>query len=322
MKKRNRRKDFTTETVNRFTLAAQSFIAALRDVGARMERANDFIAKARPMRGRDVEALSVAHDFRQKGRLYRCFFACCNALDSVHMCGAELIGKVKKKMKWFTGALNVYLGIEHVDCVAEFATLVYQMLDMSEPSSPAEVRSAKKRISLRGMDALHELGKQSTAREMKLCYSATASPNGAVAQSKSVFCAPEMATDLHELALDTNATVHRIDTRHKQYVARKKTSEEMDAMERMRKRNRVRFDQIAAVAEIMASKNTNFAQRRNYSAAAKRLFRDYKRLGKKVPVGGYPTYGALFQFVHKNKRAFYRLLEARAKVNGVELPAA
>ena len=47
-----------------------------------------------------------------------------------------------------------------------------------------------------------------------------------------------------------------------------------------------------------------------------------KEAGKKVPVGGYPTPGALFQFIHKNRYDFYRLLKARAKTNGVELPAA
>ena len=324
MKKRNRKPGFTIESsMNKFALAAQSFVAALRNAGARAERSNnDFILSGRAMRCRDVESLSIAHEFRQKGKIYRSFFACCNALGSAHLCSAELIYKVKKKVRWFTDVLNIYLGIEHVGDVAEFATLVYQMLDMSERSSPSEVRSAIKRISMKGMDALHELGKQSTAREMKLRYPATVISDRAVTQAKSVPCTPEMPTDLHELVLDTNATVHRIDTRHKHYVARKKTSEEMDAMERMRKRNRTRYDQIAAVAEIMASEDTNFAQRRNCSAAAKRLFQDYERSGKKVPAGGYPTHGALFQFVHKNRRDFYKLLEAHAKANGVELPAA
>ena len=178
-----------------------------------------------------------------------------------------------------------------------------------------------KRISVKGWDALHNLGKLSTAREMKLRFPVKRSSNMDDTHSAAGYTQNTL-TDLHELVLDMNAIVHRIDNRHKQFVARKKTSEELDAMERMRLRNRTRYRQIEAVADIMASKRTALAQRLNYSAATKRLFKDYKEAGKKVPVGGYPTPGALFQFIRKNRYDFYRLLKARAKTNGVELPAA
>ena len=55
----------------KFAVAAQSLVAVLRKVGYRIERANMFIAEDRPMRGRDIESLSIEGYFRPKGHLYK-----------------------------------------------------------------------------------------------------------------------------------------------------------------------------------------------------------------------------------------------------------
>lgn len=171
MKERNRKSASTigSSRRNQFALAAQSFIAALRDVGNRIEAANAFVTKARQMRGRDVESLSVTYDFRPKGRLYGCFMACCRALDSVSACEPRLLCALRKKMAWFEKELNAYLGGE--SCareVAEFTTLVDRMLDLEKPSTPFEVRDESRLIPMMGKDAMHKICVCAKVREMQL----------------------------------------------------------------------------------------------------------------------------------------------------------
>ena len=171
MKERNRKSASTigSSRRNQFALAVQSFIAALRDVGNRIEAANAFVTKARQMRGRDVESLSVTHDFRPKGCLHGCFLACCRSLDSVSACEPRLLCALRKKMAWFEKELNVYLGGE--SCareVAEFTTLVDRMLDLEKPSTPFEVRDESRLIPMMGKDAMHKICVCAKAREMQL----------------------------------------------------------------------------------------------------------------------------------------------------------
>jgi len=75
---------------------------------------------------------------------------------------------------------------------------------------------------------------------------------------------------------------------------------------------------MAVVDRLLDGRLLNVAQRRNYSAAAKWLF----RYQKNVPKGGYPTAGALYQFLHAHQREFFTFLEAQADQRGVKLSKA
>ncbi len=196
----------------KFAVAAQSLVVALRRVGCRIERANRFIAEARPMRGRDIESLSIEGCFRPKGHLYKCFFACCRALDSVRQCDADQLHRLKKKVKWFTDELNKYFGIRHAEAVAEFRVLVNRMTDMDVVSGQSEIRKESKLISMKGMDALHRLGVLSAAREMELRHpsgrhpigtgSPVTPPGGFTAKDRKMLREIHQASFLNEIPTD------------------------------------------------------------------------------------------------------------------------
>ena len=297
MKRKIRKRGFIVEAIVRFPIAVQSFIAALRETGCRIARANEFIAASRPMRWRDIESLSIAYDFRPKGRLHRCFFICCKVLDKASSCDAALLHRLKKKMVWFTNELNVYLGFDHIEDVAEFATLVYQMIDMVETTSQSEMRETSKLISLKGKDALHNLAKYSTAREMKLRFPAGANVLNAATS-------PASSEVVDNLAL--SAKFHELDRKisklHKSHEnMRRSVQKDFTRISRMKERNPARHLQIMGVISIMAEQNG--ALRYNCSYAAKQFFRSYARTkdGKyKVPKGAYPTPKALYVFMNAN----------------------
>ena len=196
----------------KFATAAQSLVAALRRVGCRIKRTNMFIAEDRPMRGRDIESLSIEGFFRPKGHLYGCFFACCKALDSVHLCDAEQLHELKKKVKWFTDELGQYFGIRHAEAVAEFRVLVNRMADMDVVTGQSEIRRESRLISLKGMDALHRLGVLSAAREMELRHPTgsrsagmcgpVAPPGGFTAKDRTMLREIHQASFLNEIPTD------------------------------------------------------------------------------------------------------------------------
>ncbi len=149
----------------RFADAVESMMAAFRDAGNRMKG----MCKApSSKRIRNLRARSVAKEFRTKGTLYKCFFACCKELSSAHLCDKRLLAKFEWHLEWFCARLAEHLCFGHGDAVAKFSTLIESLVDVAEEARPLEIRKERTRLSRMGEKVFYDLSILVKEREMQL----------------------------------------------------------------------------------------------------------------------------------------------------------
>ena len=325
MKKRRTDKPYKS------TNPAGKLLAALKTVGGMMETLSQ--QRSSMPSGAWVEKpgkYSVAGHFNRLGKLHVCFFNCLEAVGRANVFDVGVYAEIQRCIDRFWTVLAQYLGDN--DMATEFHLTVEWLLDLAKTRNLAYKEGAEEQNRLRdkALDVFERVCKQAKKSELSLRFPPRTCSG--VADTSPVLKKLDEALDkLDEVrndAHDISATVNCMNNRHKRDVAARKASNADDAMERLKNLHPRHYRQVVEVVEILIGKDekgmprTCLSQRRNYSAAAKRLFRKYRKATKAPPVGGYKSAGSLYSFIHVNKADFFKLLEARAAGNGVELPKA